>query len=124
MKRYYLADLIGDGTPDTNEWRPSVANYPVGWGWSCPSDADGVPLNNWGLVEVFYETTEAVAAMANDPTLDPLPHVAHNVSLSGVDTVAIRAALVRRGIGEDVLDEAETFGELLGNIAARAASPL
>lgn len=124
MKRHYLADVIGDGTPDTNEWRPSVANYPVGWGWQCPVDANNTPLNAWGLVEVFHETPEAIAAMALDPTLDPLPHVARDVLLSGVDTAVVRAALIRRGIGEDVLDEADTFGDLLDNITARAASPL
>lgn len=124
MKRYYLADVIGDGTPDTNEWRPSVANYPVGWGWQCPADANNTPLNEWGLVEVSYETPEAITAMAIDPRLDPLPYVARNVLLSGVDTTGVRAAIIRRGIGEDVLDDADTFSELLDNITARAANPL
>lgn len=124
MKRYYLADLIGDGTPDTNEWRPSVANYRVGWGWSCPSDANGVPLNNWGLVEVFYETPEAIAAMEQDPTIDPLPYVPPDTPLASISTTRAIVALTRRNIGRDVLDEAGTFGELLANIAARAASPV
>lgn len=124
MKRYYLADLIGDGTPDTNEWRPSVANYQVGWGWQCPVDANGVPLNDWGLVEVFYETPAAITAMALDPTLDSLPHVARDVPLSTLSTLPIRAALTRRNIGMDVLLNAATFGDLLDNITARAASPL
>lgn len=124
MKRYYLADLIGDGTPDTNEWRPSVANYPVGWGWQCPVDANGVPLNDWGLVEVFYETPEAIAAMAQDPTLDPLPYVVRDVLLSTLNTASVHDALIRRGIGLDVVLRAGTFGDLLDNITARAASPL
>jgi len=124
MKRYYLADRIGDGTPDTNEWRPSVANYPVGWGWQCPVDANGVPLNDWGLVEVFSETPAAIATMEQDPSLDPLPYVARDVLLSTLDTAPVHAALIRRGIGLDVVLGADTFGDLLDNITARAASPL
>ena len=122
MKRYCLADLIGDGTSDTNEWRPSVANYRIGWGWSCPMDANGVPLNNWGLVEVFNESPEAVAAMEEDSSIDPLPHVTHDTPLASIDTTRVIVALARRNIGRDVLDRAPTFGELLANIAARAAA--
>lgn len=123
MKRYYLADVIGDGTPDTNEWRPSIANYPVGWGWQCPSDENNTPLNDWGLVEVFYETPEAIVAISGDLTLDPLPHVARDVLLATVDTMAVREALIRRAVGVDVLDSATTFGDLLDNITARAENP-
>ncbi|WP_273036012.1 hypothetical protein [Massilia timonae] len=122
MRRYYLADLIGDGTPDTNEWRPSVANYRVGWGWSCPMGVNGVPLNNWGLVEVFNESPEAIAAMEKDLSIDPLPHVPHDTPLASIDTTRVIVALTRRNIGRDVLDRARTFGELLANIAARAAA--
>jgi hypothetical protein len=124
MKHYYLADLIGTGEADVDDFRASVANHPVGWGWSCPSDSNGMPLNKWGLVEVFTASPEALEAMAQDPSIDPLPFLAHDAPLTGVDTTSLRAALVRRDIGEDVLDSAETFGALLDNIAARAESPL
>lgn len=124
MKRYYLADLIGDGTPDENEWRPSIANYRVGWGWQCPSDSNGVPLNNWGLVEVFKETPEAISAMDLDSTIDPLPYITNDTLLSGIDMSEVREALVRRSIGTDVLDSSVTFADLLSNIANRAANPV
>lgn len=124
MIRYYLADVIGDGAED-NPWRPSVVQHWNSWGWSLPSDENGAPLNSWGLVEVFNDPSPAVVdAMALDSSLDALPYAAPNVMLSGLDTSALRAALIRRGIGQDVLDNADTLGELVSNIEARAASPI
>jgi hypothetical protein len=119
MNRYYIADIIGTGEPDIDEFRLAVAEFPgTGWGWDHPAPMYPV-AGGWGLAKVMISNPEGYAAMEDDPRIDPLPPLAITDSLDGVDTSRVRAALARRGIDESTLDEASTFGDLLANIRAQ-----
>jgi len=126
MKRYYLTDILGTGEADIDEFRPVPAEYRANFSWSMPSDEDGMPLNDWGLVEVSLASDAALAAMAADPRLDPLPHVAVGTLIGEIDPDALqllRAALIRRGINVDAVDSASTFAGILDNITWHSNHP-
>lgn len=125
MKRYYLTDILGTGEADIDEFRPVPAEYQTNFAWSMPSDANGMPLNNWGLVEVTMASDAALAGMAADPRLDALPFVARETLVAEIDAAAVdlmRDALARRGIGVDFVSEA-TFGDILDNITWHLNNP-
>jgi hypothetical protein len=70
MKRYFIADIIGDGS-DTNEYRASVAVYPVNWAAEVPwDDIENRPINNWTVAEV---SGGDMSGFAGDTRIDPLP---------------------------------------------------
>lgn len=49
MKRYYISDIIGDGTED-NPYRAKIADEGVAHASIIPSDPEtGRPLNTWAL---------------------------------------------------------------------------
>lgn len=125
MKRYYLTDILGTGEADVDEFRPVPAEYGVNFAWSMPSNADGLPLNDWGLVEVSLASEAALAAMAADPRMDALQFVARETLVAEIDPVAVAAmrdALARRRI--DVgFSIAATFGDILDNITWRSNHP-
>jgi hypothetical protein len=125
MKRYYLTDILGTGQADVDEFRPVPAEYRADFSWSMPSDANGMPLNNWGLVEVTMASDAALVGMAADPRLDELPFVARETLVAEIDPAAVarmRDALIRRGIGVDFVN-ASTFGNILDNITWRSNHP-
>lgn len=122
-KRFYLADVLGTGEADVDEFRPAVADYPVDYSWSLPCDATGRPLNSWGLVEVTRADGADVVVMANDLRLEALPVADRDTLVLQIDSAALdslRAALARRGIGSALIDEASNFGDMLDAIARRA----
>ena len=125
MKRYYLTDILGTGQADVDEFRPVPAEYRADFSWSMPSDASGMPLNNWGLVEVTMASDAALVGMAADPRLDALPFVARETLVAEIDPAAVarmREALTRRGIGVDFVNES-TLGNILDNITWRSNHP-
>ena len=126
MKRYYLTDILGTGQADIDEHRPVPAEYRVNFAWSMPSDENGMPLNNWGLVEVSLASEAALAAMAADARLDPLPYVALGTLVGDIDSDALqllRTALIRRGIDVAVVDSAANFAGILDNITWQSNHP-
>ena len=126
MKRYYLTDILGTGEADVDEFRPVPAEYGVNFAWSMPSSPDGLPLNDWGLVEVSLASAAALAAMAADPRLDALPYVARETLVVDIEPAAIdllREALIRRGIDVDAVDNAVRFGDIVDNITWRSNHP-
>lgn len=125
MKRYYLTDILGTGQADVDEFRPVPAEYRANFSWSMPSDANGMPLNNWGLVEVTAASDAVLAVMAADPRLDALPFVVRETLVAEIDHTAadaMRDALARRRIDVD-FTSAATFGEILDNITWRSNHP-
>lgn len=120
-KRFYLADIIGDGTDEGGDFRAATSDYPVGTTGEMPaSPTTGKPLNAWMLIEVFAGD---VSALEGDPRIDPLPDVPLSTPLVQVDPAVLgrmRAALTRRGIGAGIADTAQVFGDVLAGIAVRA----
>jgi hypothetical protein len=98
-KRYYLCDVVGDGTRD-NPFRPAVANLGVNHVAVIPSDpATGRPLANWCLVMVSTNNHASVQALSG---VDTLPDVSLDTQWNSVDkgkSDAAKVALTRRGIG-------------------------
>lgn len=120
MARYYIADILGTGEADVDEFRLAVAEFPgTGWGWDHQAPLYPV-AGGWGLAKVNVSTPASYAAMDEDPRLDPLPDLLPQDSLVGINTDRVRAALFRRGINISALDDATTFGELLANIRSQA----
>ncbi len=97
-KRYYICDVIGDGT-DGNEYRPSVADIQgVNWVGSIPGDAQGRPLFPWALVLV---ATNNHAQLRDVAGIDPLPDFPLDGRMNAVNNAAgnaMSAALSRRGV--------------------------
>lgn len=119
MKRYFIADIIGDGS-DTNEYRAAVAVYPVNWAAEVPwDDIENRPINNWTIAEV---SGGDMSGFAGDTRIDPLPICELDTPVSQIDAsqiASMRAALQRRGIGVS-LDPADTFGSIIGLLRIRA----
>lgn len=120
-KRYYLADIIGDGTDEGGDFRAATSDYPVGTTGEMPANpTTGKPLNTWMLIEVFVGD---VAVLAGDPRIDPLPDVPLSAPLAQIDPAqlsSMRVVLTRRGIGAGIVDTALAFGDVLAGIALRA----
>lgn len=117
-KRYYVADIIGTGEADVDEFRPAVADYMSGWGWVT---APGDPMPEWALVKL---TAEPPAEMAFDVRIDALPTCPTSTPVHEIDTLelaALRMTLDKRGISQDVLDQCATYGDVLAVIASHAS---
>jgi hypothetical protein len=101
-KRYYLCDIVGDGTRD-NPYRPAVANLTnpgVNYVAVIPSDpATGRPLAAWCLVLASTNNHARIQAL---PAVDTMPDVSLDTQWNSIDKTrsdAAKAALARRGIG-------------------------
>lgn len=121
MERYFLADIIGDGTEE-NEFRPSVANYyDLGWSAEQPADTQtGRPLNDWCLVKI---TQGDLTPLVQDPSVDALPNCPLATPINQIDPdqlAGMREALTRRKIGSAIIETAGDFGGVLAAIAVRA----
>lgn len=96
-KRYYLCDVVGNGTPG-NPFRPAVAHLGVNHVALIPADpATGRPLARWCLVMVATDEHAPVQSLAG---VDALPDVALDKQWGSVDkgkSDDARAALARRG---------------------------
>jgi len=120
MDRYFIADIIGTGEPDVDEWRLAVADFPgTGWGWAHMVAEIPTP-GNWAVARVMIATPEGLEAMSNDIRLDVLPFLERSAMLSQQDRDVVSAALVRRNIPLYALDQADTFGDLLENLRVSA----
>lgn len=119
MKRYFIADIIGDGS-DTDEYRAAVAVYPVNWSAEVPwNDAENRPTNVWTVAEV---SGGDMSGFTGDPRIDPLPICELSTPVGQIDDAqmaSMRASLQRRGIGVS-LDAAETFGAIIALLRIRA----
>lgn len=102
MKRYYLSNLVGDGSED-NPFRPRVADYGVAWAGSIPTDENpasptyGRPI--YGDCLVIVDTVDH-NVLRQDSAIDALPDFPLDGKVSGINAAAknaMNAALERRG---------------------------
>jgi hypothetical protein len=118
MNRYVLADILGTGEADVDEFRPAVADYPVGWKWS--GSAPNVPKQGGTvLVEV---TSGDVSPMIGDDRIDMLPTCPLSTPATQIDAgemAVMRAALDRRNMGI-AINMAGTYGDIIAVITLRA----
>lgn len=121
IKRYYLAEIIGDGSDDGGDFRPAVADHPVKWTGPFPiNDDTGRPLKNWTLV-----TVEAAnhAPLIQDSRLDALPDWPLDGKVSGINTAtknAMLAAMERRGIDTSFVVGTDGYREVIRTIGIAA----
>lgn len=120
-KRYYLADIIGTGEADVDDYRPAVADYPVNWVGSFPVNLQtGTPLKSWTMVMV---ETANHAQLLSDPRIDPLPDWPLDGKVSGINTVtknAMLTAMAQRGISTAAVAGTDGYREIIRMIGTEA----
>lgn len=120
MKRYYLCDLVGDGSED-NPYRPAVADLGYRFSATWSTGADGRPSGTWALAIVAAANH---TPLRNRPGIDPMPDVSLDIRLSAVQAATrsqMEAAMARRGIPA-LAGNADGYRELIQHIG-RKASP-
>lgn len=119
-KRFYMADIIGDGT-DEDQFRPAVDAHAVNWAGSFPVNLEnGHPLKSWTLV-----TVEAInhSPLLVDVRLDPLPDFPLDGKVSSINIVArnaMLAAMVRRGVDTSFVSGTDGYREVIRAIGIAA----
>ena len=101
MKRYYICDVIGDGSWE-NPYRPSIADDGIGYVGDIKSDPQtGAPLLPWCLVLVAAPDHTKLGK----PGRDALPDFPLDGKVSAINASAkgvMNAAFNRRGITLDL----------------------
>jgi hypothetical protein len=102
MKRYYVCDIIGDGSQE-NAYRPSVALESVNWAAVMPANdpVTGAPVKPWSLVVVGAKNHAPLGAK---PGIDPLPALELDAVLPELSRASLRGRLQARGIRQDIAD--------------------
>lgn len=101
-KRYYMCDIIGDGS-EFNPFRPAVADHGVAWVGSIPTGEDGRPVHSWALVLV---ATGNHAQLRGRADMDPLPDFALDGradAIAAVERAAMKAAMRRRNLDANAI---------------------
>lgn len=114
-KRFYLCKVFGDGSID-NPYRPAVADHGVSWAGQIATDDTGKPIYDWALCVV---EAKAHAKLIADPAIDALPDYAMDAKVSAMHTptkTAMKAALAKRGIETDWVNNADGFREVIRNL--------
>lgn len=124
MKRYYLCDIIGDGTFG-NFYRPKLADIGVDARVTemQTDPATGVPTKPWCLVLVADRNH---GKLQNVPGVDPLPDYPMDGKVSAINAVARQAMLNRlaaRSINGNVVQTADGYREVIRGIG-RELNPL
>jgi len=121
MIHRFLADIIGTGEGDSDEFRPAVALYTHDWSAEMPADpVTGKLLNKWAMVEV---RSGDYAQMDLDLGIDAMPFCELSTPVAQIDSVQLwnlREALSRRGIGAGITIGVATYGDIVAAIALRA----
>lgn len=122
-KRYYLCDVIGDGLSEATAYRPAVADAGVQWVWLMPTNAQGQPVQPWGLVLVASRNH---APLRSIPGVDAMPDVSLDVRVSAIEAGAkgaMKAAMNSRGLNANaIVDGTDGYREVIRAIG-RVAEP-
>lgn len=111
-KRYYVSDLIGDGT-DENPFRPLIDSFGVPWVASIQTDANGFPVFADALVLV---NTPNHAVLRNQPGITPLPDFPLDGKISAIQTGtknAMLAALADRKFDTTSIGNADGYRDAI-----------
>ena len=120
-KRYYLTDIIGDGTEE-NPFRPAVADLGVSWVGSIPTGDDGRPLKSWALVMVAAQNH---ALVRTKPGVDALPDFPLDGKLNSINQSArqgLDQALTKRGLSPTIYNGADGYRDVIRAVG-RANDP-
>lgn len=114
-KRYYLCDILGDGTEE-NPFRPAVADHGVNWSGEVSTGDDGRPNKNFALAVV---ATNNHGKLLSDSRIDPLPEFPLDGKISAMHTAAkngLTTAMQKRGIPTDLLSTSDGYREAIRGI--------
>lgn len=120
-KRYYVAEIIGDGSMD-NPYRPAVEDYGVAWAGAIETDVAGKPIHRDCLVLV---STDNHAQLRADSRIDAMPDFALDGKMSAINNVVKTAminALRRRGIDVSGLTNTDGYREALQQIGMQRSA--
>lgn len=114
-KRYYLCDVIGDGQSEETSYRPAVAGIEgAQWVWDMPTDAQGQPVQTWGLTLVAARNHAPLRSVQG---VDPMPDVSLDVRVSAIEAgakAAMKAAMTRRGLNANaIVDGTDGYREVI-----------
>lgn len=121
-KRYYLADIIGDGS-EYNPYRPAVADHGVAWVGVIESDPDtGAPIHADTIVLV---ETDNHARLRADARIDALPDFALDGKMTAINTAArngMLTALTKRGFITASINNSDGYRDALQAIGWQRSS--
>lgn len=121
-KRYYLCDIIGDGS-EYNPYRPAVADHGVAWVGVIESNPEtGAPIHSDTIVLV---ETDNHAKLRADNRIDALPGFVLDGKMTAINSTArtaMNAALSRRKFSTSSINNADGYREALQQIG-RQRSP-
>lgn len=122
-KRFYMADIIGDGTDD-NSFRPVVADNSLSWSCSIPCDlSTGIPTQAWALVSVTDDDQSGLLSVAG---VYPLPDYSVDALISTMSTADLAqadAALAAYGIATSLVQLGATYGAALARLEQGNTAP-
>lgn len=121
-KRYYLCDIIGDGS-EYNPYRPAVADHGVAWVGVIESNPEtGAPIHADTLVLV---ETDNHAKLRADSRIDALHDFVLDGKMNAINSAArtaMSAALSRRKFSISSINNADGYRDALQQIG-RQRSP-
>lgn len=112
MKRYYLTDILGDGTED-NPFRPAIAEVAQSWVGTIPTDQDGRPTSTWALVLVAAKEHGPIKAAKGVDALPEFPLDGKVLAINAQARAALDNALAKRGIPTDVVQNKDGYREVI-----------
>lgn len=121
-KRYYICDIIGDGTED-NPYRPAVADLGVAWVGDIPTGPDGHPTSTWALVMVATQNHGPVRARQGVDALPEFPLDGKVSAINAATKTAMENALSRRNLpANTIVDGKDGYRDVIRAIG-RANAP-
>lgn len=121
-KRYYICDIIGDGsdvppTPTTGHFRPIIADLGVSWVGTIPSDpATGRPLYSWALVMVNTENHARVIEVSGVDALPDFPLDGKVNAINNMTRSRMDAVLNKRGINPAFVSNSDGYRDVIRGI--------
>jgi hypothetical protein len=122
-KRYYLSDIIGDGSDD-NPFRPALQDHGVSWAASIPTDDDP---NSPNYGKPRFTSCFAIVVTTNhgplraDSRLEALPDQALTKTMSSIPETAKTGMLIglsRKGFSTGI-NVGGTYRDTLQDIGAQ-----
>lgn len=116
MKRYYICDIIGDGS-ENNPYRPAVSDYGVSWAGTIKSDpVTGHPVLPYAFVVVGGNKHVEIQ---RDSRIDDLPDFPMDAKVSSMHKPTkdkMVEKLQKRGIPTAFLATADGYREVIRQI--------
>lgn len=114
-KRYYVCDVIGDGS-EFNPYRAKIADMGVSWVGVIPTDATGKPVKTWALALVDTVNHARLSATAG---IDQMPDISLDIKTSAISTASrsqLSSMLSRRGISTVNISSTDSYKDIINDV--------